>query len=78
MGSAPFCKLNHAKELLLKTTMNVEEIARDSGFSSSNYMGLVFKKKLGCSPLQFKKKNEIRDENDRTAVKKRYTPKSER
>lgn len=71
-------KLNHAKELLMKTTMNVEDIARDSGFSSSNYMGLVFKTKLGCSPLQFKKKNEIREKKDRTAVKKRCTPKSER
>ena len=71
-------KINHAKELLIKTTMNVEEIALDSGFSSSNYMGLVFKNKLGCSPLQFKKQNEMREKSDRTAIKKRYTPKSEK
>jgi hypothetical protein len=41
-------------------------------------MGLVFKTKLGCSPLQFKKKSEIREKKDRTGIKKRYTPKSDR
>lgn len=69
-------KINHAKELLMKTSMSVEDVARDSGFSSANYMGLVFKHKLGCSPLQFKKQNEIREVGDRTAIKKRTTPKS--
>ncbi|MBR2467114.1 MAG: helix-turn-helix domain-containing protein [Clostridia bacterium] len=70
-------KINHAKELLMKTDMSVEAIARDSGFSSANYMGLVFKTKLGCSPLQFKKQNEMREDGDRTSIRKRYTPKSE-
>ena len=71
-------KINHAKELLIKTTMCVEDIARDSGFSSSNYMGLVFRTKLGCSPLQFKKQNEMREKKDRTAIKKRCTPNTEK
>lgn len=69
-------KINHAKELLMKTDMSIEQIARDSGFSSANYMGLVFKNKLGSSPLQFKKQNEIREKGDRTSIRKRYTPKS--
>ena len=70
-------KINHAKELLMKTDLSVEKIARDSGFSSANYMGLVFKNRLGCSPLQFKKQNEMREVSDRTSIRKRYTPKSE-
>lgn len=70
-------KINRAKELLTKTDMSIESIARDSGFSSANYMGLVFKNKLGCSPLQFKKQNEIREAGDRTSIRKRFTPKSE-
>ncbi len=69
-------KINHAKELLTKTDMSIEAIARDSGFSSANYMGIVFKSKFGCSPLQFKKQNEIREANDRTSIRKRYTPTS--
>ncbi len=70
-------KINRAKELLTGTDMSVEAIARDSGFSSANYMGLVFKSKLGCSPLQFKKQSEIREAGDRTSIRKRFTPRSE-
>ncbi len=68
-------KLNRAKELLITTGMSVEEVARNSGFSSANYMGLVFKNKIGASPLSFKKQNEIREDGDRTSIRKRYTPK---
>lgn len=38
--------------------MNVEEIARDSGFSSSNYMGLVFKKSSAAPLFSLKRKTK--------------------
>ncbi len=69
-------KLNCARELLMSTDMSVEAVAKSSGFSSANYMGLVFKSKLGISPLQFKKQNEIREAGDRTSIRKRCTPKA--
>ena len=66
-------KINRASELFMKTYMSVEPIARDLGFSSANYMGLVFNNKLACSLLQFKKKNEIREAVDRASIKKIHT-----
>ncbi len=48
-------RLNKAKELLTTTKKSVEEISEFCGFSSAQYMGLVFKTKLGLSPLNYKK-----------------------
>ena len=48
-------KLNKAKEYLTNTKKSVEEISALCGFSSATYMGLVFKKKTGVSPLNYRK-----------------------
>ncbi len=49
-----FTKLNHAKKLLHSTNKNLEEISYECGFSSQNYFSLIFKKKLGISPRDFR------------------------
>ncbi len=49
-----FTKLNHAKMLLHSTNKGIDEIAFECGFSSQNYFSLIFKKKLGLSPTQFR------------------------
>ncbi len=49
-------RLNRAKSLLTSTNKSVEEISMECGFSSANYMGLVFKKEVGVSPLSYRKK----------------------
>lgn len=48
-------RLSKAKSLLRETNKTIEEIAFDCGFSSANYFGLIFKKEVGLSPLNYKK-----------------------
>lgn len=48
-------KLNKARQLLSSTKKSIEEIADLCGFSSAAYLGLIFKKKVGLSPLQYRK-----------------------
>ncbi len=49
-------KLTKAKELLVNTDKSIEKIAAECGFSSANYFGLIFKKEIGLSPLNYRKK----------------------
>lgn len=48
-------RLNKAKALLKEGDKSIEEIASLCGFSSANYFGLIFKKAIGLSPLNYKK-----------------------
>jgi LacI family transcriptional regulator len=43
-------KLNAAKAMLDQESCNLAEVAQKCGFTSSQYMHLVFKRELGCSP----------------------------
>ncbi len=42
---------------LANSDMSMDEIAQKVGFNSAAYYSHVFKKKKGCSPIQFKKKS---------------------
>ncbi|MBE5754129.1 MAG: helix-turn-helix domain-containing protein [Clostridiales bacterium] len=46
-------RLNRAVYLLNHTRRSVEEISQACGFSSANYFGLIFKKKMGRPPSSF-------------------------
>ena len=48
-------RLTKAKELLLNTKKSINEISELCGFSSSNYFGLIFKKKENLSPANYRK-----------------------
>ncbi|MCR5031301.1 MAG: helix-turn-helix domain-containing protein [Lachnospiraceae bacterium] len=48
-------RLNHAKALLRSTTMTIEEIALECGFSASTYFIQVFKKREAVTPLHYRK-----------------------
>jgi transcriptional regulator GlxA family with amidase domain len=48
-------RISKAKELLINTKKSVEEISEQCGFSSSNYFGLIFKRKEMLSPIQYRK-----------------------
>lgn len=48
-------RLTKAKEKLVNTKKSIEEIALSCGFSSANYFGLIFKKKEGLSPSDYRK-----------------------
>lgn len=47
-------RVNKAKELLLRTDLNIKEIAWQTGFSDEFYFSRVFKKLEGQSPRHFK------------------------
>ena len=48
-------RINKAKEQLVNSKKSIELIAHDCGFSSANYFGLIFKKKEGISPANYRK-----------------------
>lgn len=50
-------RLQQSKILLLETLKSVEEIALESGFSDGKNFISCFKKKVGMTPLQFRKQN---------------------
>ena len=51
-------RLTKAKQMLVSSKKGLEEIAYLNGFSSANYFGLIFKKREGLSPLNYRK-NQI-------------------
>lgn len=51
-----YARLNVAKMYLSTTNKSIGEIAELCGFSSANYFGLIFKKQIGISPSNYRKK----------------------
>lgn len=49
-------RMEDAKALLLHTHLSVTQIAAMTGFSDASYFSNLFKKQVGLSPLQFRKK----------------------
>lgn len=50
-------RINHAKELLLNSSLKVNEISTLCGFNDYNYFTKVFKNKTSYSPRAYRKKN---------------------
>ena len=48
-------RLEHAKRLLKYSNLNVTEIALSVGFKDANYFSNVFKKRVGVSPMTYRK-----------------------
>ena len=48
-------RLEHAKRLLKYSDLNVTEIALSVGFKNANYFSDIFKKRIGISPLAYRK-----------------------
>lgn len=58
-GESPYqyhlnLRLNKAKDLLLSTTLNINEVAYQTGFDSVFYFSKLFKKKEGISPKYYR------------------------
>ncbi|MFC6323289.1 bifunctional transcriptional activator/DNA repair enzyme AdaA [Companilactobacillus baiquanensis] len=49
-------RLNYAKELLTNTNLTINNISLESGFSSDTYFMTFFKKELGLTPSEYRKK----------------------
>lgn len=48
-------RIQEAKVMLINSVMNIEEIARASGFAEACYFRRVFKRQTGVSPRQFRR-----------------------
>lgn len=51
-------KLNHAYKLLVSTDKPVTDVSFESGFENSTHFSHLFKKKVGLSPLKYRKEYE--------------------
>ena len=51
-------RINTAKLLLRNSTLSIEEIATQTGFTDHNYFSKYFKKKVGVSPSRFRKQQQ--------------------
>lgn len=49
-------RLTHVCEALLKSDDSIEQVAEEHGFSSSNYLHYVFKKRFAMTPTEFKRR----------------------
>lgn len=49
-------RLNRAKELLLTTEAPINDIAKAVGYEDPLYFSRIFQKRIGCSPMAFRKK----------------------
>lgn len=49
------CRLSVAKKLLSETNMSVTEVVFATGFSDSSNFSRVFKREIGCSPMDYKR-----------------------
>lgn len=57
-------RLERAKIMLLKTTLNIGEIAYKNGFSSPNYFSTSFRNKYGMSPNSYRASITIQTDMD--------------
>lgn len=51
-------RMEFAGRLLASSDLKVDDIAAQAGFSSASYFNLVFKKKFGMTPTQYRKKTQ--------------------
>lgn len=52
-------KIPHVKRLLLETSLKLNEIADQVGYSDAKYMSKVFKEEVGMLPAEYRKKNNL-------------------
>ena len=52
-------RLEHAKELLVTTTLSVKNITSACGYYSQSHFTKLFVEKEGCTPIEYRKRNTI-------------------
>ena len=52
-------KLEHARNLLLSSTLSIAEIAQNCGFSSHRYFHECFLKHYLCTPGEYRKRSSV-------------------
>ena len=61
-----FCRMKaeEAGRLLLLTDRQITEIAEHLGFSDAKYFGALFRRYMGCSPTEYRKRRKGKGENE--------------
>ncbi len=54
-----FCRISHARSLLLETELPVHDIAMGVGYHNAMYFSKVFRKNTGASPSEYRKRNRL-------------------
>lgn len=52
-------RIEHSVDMLSHSNMSVTEIAISCGFYNMSYFSLTFKKKIGCTPSQYRKTSKL-------------------
>jgi len=52
------CRMEQAKKLLINSADSISAIALEVGYDNSNYFSMLFKKTVGQSPLQYRRKHK--------------------
>ncbi len=50
------CRLKYAMDMLESTSLKIREVAEQSGFNDYHYFAKVFKKQIGISPAEYRKR----------------------
>jgi LacI family transcriptional regulator len=58
-------RLNRAKQLLAETDFSLAMVAEKVGFEHTEYLSVIFKKKAGLTPGQFRAQSRLTDAADR-------------
>jgi len=64
-------RLNRAKQLLAETNFPLTAIAEKIGFSHTEYLGRIFKKKTGQTPVEYRLLSRAADSDDALPASKR-------
>ncbi len=59
-------RLDHASELLVRTDLPLDEVARRSGFQDAGYFGKAFRQNIGQNPGAYRKERQISKVNNRS------------
>ena len=52
-------RMDEAKKMLIRTDLSINTISSQCGFESQSYFGKAFKKFIGCSPMEFRKRKTL-------------------
>ena len=58
-------RLTRAKQLLAETDFSLAMVAEKVGFEHAEYLSVIFKKKTGLTPGQFRTQSRVTEEADR-------------
>ncbi|WP_209121923.1 helix-turn-helix domain-containing protein [Alkalihalobacillus sp. BA299] len=57
-------RIREAKRLLLETTLSIQEIAEQTGFSQANYFSRIFKEQTGVTPRKYRLNEKYEQNNE--------------